>query len=117
MDGVMGIFDPSNTGTHIPEEIYFSFTHLQGQEINLKCRGKKRKYKIFTLEQGKKEQRICIQDTEKNRSIQSQILLKSLILAVKMHMCYLLHYIWWEDHYFHESRISEYKNYSLMYMD
>ena len=38
MDGVMGIFDPSNTRTHVPEKIDLPFTHLQGQEINLKVR-------------------------------------------------------------------------------
>jgi len=36
MDGVMGIFDSSHTWTHIPEEIHFPLTHLQGQEINLR---------------------------------------------------------------------------------
>ncbi len=36
MDGVMGIFDPPHTGTHVPEEIHLPLTHLQGQEINLR---------------------------------------------------------------------------------
>lgn len=120
MDGVMGIFDPSNTRTNIPEEIHLPFTHLQGQEINLKCRRykKKSKYSPWSKEIRKKE---FLSRTQKNNwlksIIQSFILLKSLILSVKMQMCYLLHYIWWEEHYSHESRVSEYKNYSLMFMD
>lgn len=43
MDGVMGIFDPPHTGTHVPEEIHLALTHLQGQEINLRHTEDKRK--------------------------------------------------------------------------
>lgn len=36
MDGVMGIFDPPHTWTHIPKEIHLPLAHLQCQEINLR---------------------------------------------------------------------------------
>lgn len=79
---------------------------------------KKSKYSPWSKEIRKKE---FLSRTQKNNwlksIIQSFILIKSLILSVKMQMCYLLHYIWWEEHYSHESRASEYKNYSLMFLD